>query len=318
MKPAEIKFPKTLLEATKLFSDEENAWLFAVNLRWPNGPVCPFCQGMEHSFLSTRRTWQCKTCSKQFSVKKGSIFEDSPLPLEKWLIGMWLICNAKNGISSYEIHRSLGITQKSAWFLLHRIRLAMQNGSIEKLGGHVEADETYIGGKAHNMHKQKKAKVQTRIGGMGKVIVMGFMERGGAVKTKIIAQNHTKAISTEVLGNVEKGSILYTDALASYRNMGEFFKHYVIDHAVSYVDGFTHTNNMECYWSLLKRTLRGTYISVEPFHMHAYLDEQAFRFNERRLNDGQRFVTLSSQVAGKRITYKELTGKVSTTPAIQR
>ena len=310
MKANEVKFPKTLLEATKLFSDEENAWAFAVNLRWPNGPVCPLCQGMEHSFIATRKTWQCKTCSKQFSVKKGSIFEDSPLPLEKWLIGMWLICNAKNGISSYEIHRSLGITQKSAWFLLHRIRLAMQNGSIEKLGGHVEADETYIGPKAKNMHKSAKQELHSLGGGMGKVIVMGFMERGGEVKTKIIAQTHTKSISANVLANVEKGSILYTDALASYRNMAEFYAHRVIDHAVAYVDGFTHTNNMECYWSLLKRTLRGTYISVEPFHMHAYLDEQAFRFNERRLNDGQRFVTLTSQFAGKRLTYKQLTGKV--------
>ena len=180
--------PKTLLEATRYFEDQEVSFHYAVNLRWPNGVTCPFCNGKEHSFLSTRKTWQCKTCSKQFSVKKGSIFEDSPINLDKWLVAMWLIANAKNGISSYELHRSLGVTQKTAWFMLHRIRLALQNGSLDKLCDDVEIDETYIGGKARNMHKHVRESKITGTGGKDKTVVMGMLERNGEVKTQVIAR----------------------------------------------------------------------------------------------------------------------------------
>ena len=318
----EIRFPKTLLEATKLFSNEENAWLFAVNLRWPNGPVCPFCQGKEHSFLSTRKTWQCKLCKKQFSVKKGSIFEDSPLPLEKWLIGMWLICNAKNGISSYELHRSLGITQKSAWFLGHRIRLAMQNGSIEMIGGKngtpVEVDETFIGANARNMHMDvREAKGVTHGSKDHRATVLGMLERDGRVITFHVADTKSKTLMPLVKKNVKPDSYLYTDAATSYVMAGDHFRHEFVDHATEYVNGLVHTNGMENYWSLLKRTIKGTYVSVEPFHLFRYLDEQAFRYNERKGNDGTRFIVAVSGINGKRVTYKKLIGKETTQAAVR-
>jgi len=303
-----------------MFSDEQTAWLFAVNLRWPNGPVCPFCQGKEHSFLSTRRTWQCKTCGKQFSVKKGSIFEDSPLSLEKWLIGMWLICNAKNGISSYELHRSLGITQKSAWFLGHRIRLALQTGSIElggKNGTPVEADETFIGGRAKNMHKDKKVRVGVAGGGPGHMqTVLGIVERGGKVVTFHVSDAKTTDLVRHIRRTVKPDSNMYTDENVAYVALGNHFRHEMINHAYEYVNGKVHTNSIENYWSLLKRTLKGTYVSVEPFHLFRYLDEQAFRFNERKGTDGTRFTMALGGVGGKRLMYKWLTGKESPPAAI--
>jgi len=145
--------PRTLIEAIRYFSDQDVCVQFVAQLRWPDGPVCPSCGGTEHSYLKTRRVWKCKACKRQFSVKVGSVFEDSAIPLDKWLAAMWMIANSKNGVSSHEMARSLGITQKSGWFLLHRVRLAMQTGTFEKLDGEIEVDETFIGGKARNMHK---------------------------------------------------------------------------------------------------------------------------------------------------------------------
>jgi len=222
---------------------------------------------------------------------------------------MWLIANAKNGISSYEIHRALGITQKSAWFVLHRIRLAMQNGSMEKFCDDVEVDETYIGGKARNMHKAVKEQRITGTGGKDKSIVFGMIERGGDVKTQVVARSSKRTLQSLIAEAVLPGSRVYSDALKSYDGLTMHYQHQVIDHAKSYVDGQVHTNTMENYWSLLKRTLKGTYVSVEPFHLHRYLDEQAFRFNERKGTDGTRFDLAVSQIGGKRLTYKRLTGK---------
>ena len=300
-----VKFPKTLLEATKLFSDEENAWLFAVNLRWPEGITCPFCQGKEHSFIATRKTWQCKLCGKQFSVKKASIFEGSPLPLEKWLIGMWLICNAKNGISSYELHRSLGITQKSAWFLAHRIRLAMQNGTMEKLSGEVEIDETYFGPKKVPGSKPGR-------GASRKTPIVGAVERGGRITVMVTDNVSQKALTPFATSNISATATVYTDEWSGYGKLSlNGFTHRTINHKTGlYVDGDIHTQNIEAFWSLLKRSIKGTYVSVEPFHLSRYLDEYSFRFNNRKGKDGDRFVTALTSVAGKRVTYKELTGKV--------
>jgi transposase-like protein len=245
-------------------------------------------------------------CKKQFSVKTGTIFEDSPLGLDKWMIATWLLVNAKNGISSYEIHRGLEVTQKTAWFMLQRIRLALQEGTFEKIGGHVEVDETYIGGKARNMHVSKKPGYR---GMVGKAAVMGFLERTGKVRTVHIEGTHKNLMEGMVKANVEAGSHLYTDAHGSYRFMHQWYEHQVIDHAEAYVDGVVHTNGLENYWSLLKRALRGTYVSVEPFHLFRYLDEQAFRFNERHSTDGERFQLALASVAGRRLTYRQLTGK---------
>lgn len=303
--------PKTLQEAIEYFANPQVATAFVVNIHWPDGVTCPRCECKDVSHISTRQIWQCKSCKKQFSVKAGTIFEDSPLPLKKWLAAMWLITSAKNGISSYELHRALGITQKSAWFMLHRIRLAMQNGSIEKFSGQVEADETFIGGKSKNMHKDKrKEKIKGR-GATGKAVVMGLLERSQSekaskVKTKHIKNTKRVTLHREIAQRVEHGSEVFTDALPSYEHLNSRYIHQAIDHAVAYAVGNVHTNGLENFWSLSKRSIRGTYVHVNAEHLFRYLDEQAFRFNERKGQDDDRFIEVLSSVKGRRLTYKEL------------
>ncbi|MGA7765843.1 MAG: IS1595 family transposase [Candidatus Sulfotelmatobacter sp.] len=309
-----MKAPKTLQQVIIYFSDPQRAFDYALKLRWPDGKVvCPRCKSNENYFIKTRRIWLCRGCNKQFTLKVGTIFEDSPLPLDKWMTAFWMLCNCKNGVSSMEIHRTLGITQKSAWFMLQRLRLAMQDRFYTtKLGGGgegVEVDETFIGGKARNMHKSRKAKLTGRIDD-DKTVVVGFMERGGRVRTQIVEKRQKHNMQPLVREHVEAGAALYTDALKSYVGLDKHFEHEVIDHAVEYVRGKVHTNTIENFWSLVKRQLHGTYVSVEPFHLYRYLDEQMFRFNNRKdMNDAQRFELGMSQVFGKRLTYEQLTGK---------
>jgi transposase-like protein len=238
--------------------------------------------------------------------------EDSPISLDKWLCAFWLIANAKNGISSYELGRSLGLTQKTAWFLLHRIRLAMQDGSVEKFSGRIEADETFIGGRARNMHADKKERVKP--GTVGKVAVMGLLERNSPqrasrIKVRVVRNVRRAGLQKEIKKQVVEGSEIFTDAFRSYSGLEKEYIHQVIDHAECYAKGHVHTNGMENFWSLLKRGLRGTYVSVEPFHLFRYLDEQAFRFNERKDNDAGRFVKAVAGYIGKGLTYAKLTGK---------
>ncbi len=306
----ETAAPKTLVEAIRHFADPDVCREFLVGLRWPDGVVCPHCGSTNVGFLATRKIWKCrfKECRKQFSVKVGTIFEDSPLGLDKWLPALWLIANAKNGISSHEVGRALGVTQKTAWFMLHRIRLAMQTESFEKLSGHVEADETLIGGSLTNMHPERKRLARGRTN-MGKVIVMGILERHGEVRTKVIEDTARKTLHAEVKSNVAPGSALYTDALASYYGLDKHYLHEVINHAECYVRGHVHTNCIENFWSLFKRCINGTYVSVEPEHLFRYLDEEEFRFNSRKGTDATRFVSTAAGVSGKRIMYKELIGR---------
>ncbi|HMD84830.1 MAG TPA: IS1595 family transposase [Terriglobia bacterium] len=309
--------PSTLQEAIIFYSDPDNCLRKMVSKRWPDGVViCPTCGSTSVKFNENRRTWQCSThhSRREFSVKVGTIFEDSPLGLDKWLAALWMIVNDKNGISSYEIHRALHVTQKTAWFMLHRIRLALQNGSFEKLSGEVEVDETFIGGKARNMHKDKREKKISGTGGKDKTAVMGILERGGEVRTTVVENRRKNVLQAEVKKHIMAGSALYSDALASYEGLEKEYMHQVIDHAVEYVRGRVHTNGLENFWSLLKRGIKGTYVSVEPFHLFRYLDEQAFRYNNRKeMNDGDRFNLALSQVIGKRLTYKQLTGKTQET-----
>lgn len=306
----ENNFPKTLQEAIKYFADKETCTTFMAQLRWPEGVTCPNCEGKEVSYLSTRFMWKCKACKKQFSVKQGTVMEDSPISLDKWLAAIWLIANAKNGISSCEIHRALGVTQKSAWFLLHRIRLAMQTGTFEKLSGQVEVDETYIGGLARNMHRSERGRKITGTGGSGKVAVMGLLERDSKVRAKVIADATQGTLHGEVKSHIVPGAELFTDGWKGYSGLHNDYVHQVIDHAEKYVDGQIHTNGIENFWSLLKRSIKGTYVSVEPFHLFRYLDEQTFRFNARKGKDADRFIQTVKQVAGKRLTYDELTGSL--------
>lgn len=306
--------PRTLQEAIIYFADYDNARNFLVALRWEDGKVrCPQCGSDKVTHLAAAKLYKCygKHPKAKFSLKVGTIFEDSALGLDKWLAAMWLIVNCKNGISSCEIARDLGITQKSAWHMAHRIRFALHEGSFDNmLCGEVEADETFIGGKARNMHTNVKARRITGTGTKDKVAVMGILERGGKVRTTVVANRKKSALQSEVRKHVEAGAALYTDALLSYEGLAGDYAHEVVDHALEYVNGRAHTNGLENYWSLLKRGISGTYVSVEPFHLFRYLDEQAFRYNQRKnMNDFDRFQFACSQIVGKRLTWNVLTGK---------
>lgn len=308
--------PTTLLEAVRYFSDPDICVEYVAALRWPDGPVCPRCEGREHSYLTTRRVWKCKSCKKQFSVKVGTIFEDSAISLDKWLVAIWLIANSKNGISSHELGRSLGITQKSAWFVEHRIRLAMQMGSLDNWEGEVEVDETFIGGKARNMHRaDRERRMRGKTGPAGKTTVAGALERGGRVRAQVLPGSPSRRLlHAHVRKHIAEGATVYTDSLRSYSGLEEYgYDHRAVDHAQQYVDGRIHTNGMENFWSLLKRGLSGTYVSVQPFHLFRYLDERTFTFNERDKDDLGRFQTVVSAAIGRRLTWAELTGRTAAT-----
>lgn len=312
---------KTLQQAIRYFSDENVCIDTVANLRWPNGvPTCPKCVGKDHYYLATQKRWKCKKCGRQFSVKVGTIFEDSPIPLDKWLTALWLLVNCKNGVSSYEVARDLGITQKSAWFVLHRLRLAMKDRSFTKLGGNsapVEVDETYIGGNLKNMHKEKRGRYSIKAGSKGKTIVQGILDRDTRkVRAEIVPNVRRETLQRKILNAVKYGTKVYTDSAVGYEDgLQSRFVHEIVNHSETYVKGQIHTQGIENFWSLLKRTLRGTYVAVEPFHLDRYLDEQVFRFNNRKdedgnkLTDADRFNAALLGIAGRRLTFAEVTGK---------
>jgi hypothetical protein len=314
--------PRTLQQAILFFSDYANCHAAMVDIRWPNGVItCPRCGSARVKYLENARVWKCYEGHPlgKFSLKVGTVFEDSPIPLEKWLPALWLIVNCKNGISSYELARALEVTQKTAWFMLSRLRLALQSKSGGgKLSGEVEVDETFIGGKARNMHKSKlKRLALTQNNPMiGKVAVMGLLERStekgkSRVRLAHVAGNRRRHLRPIIDQHVEVGATINSDSLPSYKHLsseGSEFVHNVIDHAECYAKGTVHTNGMENFWSLLKRAIKGTYVSVEPFHLFRYLDEQSFRFNERIGTDAERFVLGLKGIVNRRLTYKALIG----------
>jgi transposase-like protein len=308
--------PEPPLEAIQFFSNPDRALTFMIGMRWPDGNVtCPTCGSEKVSFVATRRVWACKENHprKQFSIKVGTVMEDSPIGLDKWLPAFWLIANCKNGISSYELGRNLNVTQKSAWFMLHRIRLAMQTGTFSKMSGEVEADETFVGGRARFMHPGRRKRIIKSRGPSGKAAVMGLLERHGpdghsTVRAKVVDDNKRRTLHPEIKTNVETGSKLFTDEVRSYDGLEADYVHAVINHAECYAIGNVHTNGLENFWSLLKRAIKGTYVSVEPFHLFRYLDEKAFRFNARKGHDGKRFGQVIRNIVGKRLIYKTLIG----------
>jgi len=309
-----METPDSLREAIIHFDSFENCKAFMLSLRWSDGIVkCPRCNSEKVFWIEKERVWKCygKHDHAKFSLKTGTIFEDSPIALQKWLPATWLIINCKNGISSYELGKDLGVTQKSAWFMLQRIRLAMQSGTFTKLAGEVEVDESFIGGKARNMHADVKArKIGPNRGPTGKAIVAAVLERGGKIRATVVDKRKKKQLHALVHEHVEPKAALYSDALKSYDGLDSAFAHQVVDHAIEYVNGNVHTNGLENFWSLLKRALRGTYVSVEPYHLHRYLGEQVARFNDRKLTDAERFTVVMRQIVGKRLTWEELIGKV--------
>lgn len=310
--------PETLTEAIIYFASGENAFNFLRSLRWPKGVSCPTCGATDVRFLATRKVWECKSKhpQKQFSVKVGTIFEDSPIALSKWFSAIWLVTNCKNGVSSYEIHREIGVTQKTGWFMLHRIRLAMEAGSFMKMKGTVEADETFVGGRGINMHKSVKQRRGITAGSaVGKTAVMGILQRPTAehpvskVMASVLPKMPSKKVAAEkIYSGVEKGSELMTDAADIYFQFKKDYVHGVVDHAIEYVRGSVHTNGLENFWSLLKRSIKGTYVSVDPWHLFRYVIEQVFRFNERKDDNHGRFLSVVSRVFGRRIQYKQLIG----------
>src|SRR2546426_5508906 len=312
MKDTTASSPKPLVDAVRYYADPDHCQAVMVATRWPKGVTCPICGAPVTRYTTTRRLWECSTKHprRQFTVKVGTIFEDSPLGLDKWLPAVWMIANCKNGISSHEVGRALGVTQKTAWFMLHRIRLAMRTGTFLKMTGTVEADETFIGGAARFMHKDRKAaRLKGAHGGViGKVAVMGLLERHGPdkasqVRVNVVPTTRKDVLAAEIRKNVAPGSSLYTDALKSYDAVDREYVHEVIDHAEAYARGKVHTNGLENFWSLLKRAIKGTYVSVEPFHLFRYLDEEAFRFNQRLDPDGDggRFAKVLRSVVGRRL-----------------
>jgi transposase-like protein len=319
--------PKTLQQAIQYFSDEQTCINAVAMMRWPDGPRCPDCHFEDAKnpyYLKTQKRWKCRTCRRQFSVKVETIFEDSPVPLQKWLPALWMLVSCKNGVSSYEIHRALDVSQKTAWFMLHRLRLALKAKDLGfKLGGKdsggVEVDETFVGGKLRNMHRDRRARFaseQGHTGGStGKTIVVGMLDRNERkIRAQVVPNVKRETLQNAVLKNVKYGSKVYTDNAVPYDRLDWHYVHEVVNHAEEYVRGQVHTNGLENFWSLLKRNLRGTYVAVEPFHLERYVDEQVFRYNNRAtkdnpLNDSDRFLLALSQVAGKRLTFAELTGK---------
>lgn len=307
--------PETQIEAIRYFSSPECCHEFLVGLRWPGGVKCPRCHSDRVGvFSGARKVSNCKECKKQFTVKVGTIFEDSPLGLDKWLPAVWMIVTAKNGVSSCELARSLGVTQKTAWHMGHRIRKALRGGTFEKFVGDVEADETFIGGAAKNMHPAKRKASNVGPGGIGKVVVHGILERTkkngvpSRVRAEVVPDTKMATLSPILHDTVKQGSRLYTDTATSYRQLKSEFSHYMIDHHLRrYVKGRVHTNGIENFWSLLKRSVKGTYICPRPAHMFRYLDEQVYRFNERKGTDKDRFLKAAGSLFGKRLTYKELT-----------
>src|SRR5258705_2296073 len=318
--------PKTLQSAIRYFSDEQVCIDTVAAMRWPDGVACPSCQKKDHYYLESESRWTCKECGRQFFVKLGTIFEDSPIGIDKWLTALWMLANCKNGLSSYEIHRAIGVTQKSAWFMLHRLRLGLQEPNLgTKLGsnegGEVEIDETFVGGKKRNMHKNRAVRYEQKGGAQGKAVVMGILDRDmRKVRAKVVPDVKRDTLQAEVLKEVKYGSKVYTDDAVAYDKLQWRYVHEVVNKTESYVKGRVHVNGMENFWSLLKRGLNGTYVAVEPFHLFRYVDEQIFRYNNRStkdkpMTDADRFELALSQIARKRLTYAEVTGKVGETTA---
>jgi transposase-like protein len=310
--------PSTLQEAIQHFSDEMTCIAAVAEMRWEDGkPTCPSCGKQDHYWLQTQKRWKCKSCKRQFSVKRGTIFENSPIGLDKWLLAIWMLGNCRNGVSSYEIARAIGITQKSAWHMMHRIREAMTGRDGRKLGGadsEIEIDESYLGGKVANMHLSRKAEFSGARSDH-KTIVMGTLDRtAGKVRAEVIPAANREVMDAMVRKNVKYGSTVYTDAHVGYNGLKGRYTHDFVTHVDEYVRGRVHTNGIENFWSLLKRGLGGTYVSVSPAHLERYVNEQVFRFNHRKdkngkLNDGERFAAILKDVGGRKLTYAELTGR---------
>jgi transposase-like protein len=307
------KIPQSMLEAVRQFQDPQVAHDYFVERRWPNGYACPLdgCGSMAVAYMPKRRRFYCRDCKQQFTAKVGTIFEDSPIGFDKWLPAFWLLASNRNGISSHELARALDVTQKTAWFMLHRIREAMTDKHFTKLAGPVEADEAYIGGKPRrpSIGRQAVGYTHPRWRDNPKTIVMGIVQRGGKARAFVVPNTTGATLGAKIRANVKPGAVLYTDSDGAYGSLSADYVRHVVNHAIEYVNGHVHTNSIESFWALLKRNLKGTYVAPRPQHLQRYIEEQVFRFNQRHNQDGPRFAIATKMADGKRLTYKSLTGK---------
>lgn len=310
-----MDLPTSLLEAVRYFSDLDRCEQFMRQMRWHGGkPRCPECNSTNIGEIKTRRLLKCRDCRRQIYTKRGTIFEDSPLGLDKWFVAVWAIANCKNGISSHELARALDVQQKTAWFMLHRIRTAMEIADDDKFSGPTEADTTYVGGAAANMHRDKRERTIRGRGAVGKAPVHGLLQRGvgdepSQVRAIVLSREDGETLIGEIRRRVVPGTEVYTDEARAYEGLARTHQHAAIDHSREYVMGNVHTNGLENFWALLKRSLGGTYVAVAPYHLTRYVAEQVFRFNERKTTDADRFAAVLSRAFGRRLTYRVLTGK---------
>lgn len=294
----------TLFQLMAAFPDEQTAIDHFTAIRWANGAYCPLCGSTRVYHFSDNRTHKCGDCRKRFSIKVGTIFEDTKIELRKWFMAIWLITSHKKGIASTSLAKDLGVTQKTAWFMLHRLRHAARTQSFNKpLDGEVEVDETYVGGKAANRHKGDPKNAP---GTAGKTAVIGALQRGGNVVATVSDRTDTATLDGFVRAVVDPSATVSTDEHSGYRHLGRTFAHGVVRHSAGeYVQGDTHTNGIEGYWSLLKRQIVGIHHFVSPKHLNAYVAESAWRFNLRGFGEGERVNAFLAETNG-RLRYKEL------------
>jgi len=319
-----MKTFKNLLEAQLFFKDEKTCWKYWENIRWNGSPVCPHCATVAKPYkLKDGKTYKCsdKDCKKKFTSIVGTIFENTKLPLQKWFLASYLVTAHKKGISSLQLSRDIGITQKSAWFVLHRLREMLRDVAPQVLEGTVEIDETYVGGKEGNKHQSEcaKAKRAKQRGGAGtqgradsKTMVLGLIQRDGKLIHKVVPVATSAEIIPLIQKYVKKGSNMVTDEFKIYRSLKSLgYNHETVSHIYNeYVRGQWHSNSIEGTFGLLKRGIIGIYHSVSPKHLQRYCDEFSYRYNSRKVTDNERFNQCFTQAEGKRLTYKRLIAKV--------
>ena len=297
-----------LIELLTYFKNEQVCRNYLEKMRWNNQITCPYCKHEKVFKYSNGKTYCCAGCNKQFSVRVGTIFENSKISLKKWITAIYLITSHKKGISSIQLHKDIGVTQKPAWFMLHRIRFAFRlNKSTDKLSGICEADETYIGGQEKNKHKDKKTYGTQGRSTKTKIAVAGIVERGGELRAQVVNNTSGKVLKPFIIDNVKDGGVINTDEWLGYKGLKKIFDHRVVNHnQKQYVNGDAHTNTMESFWAWLKRGITGIYHSMSRKHIQQYVDEFVFRYNTKDYNENYRFNVMLNNING-RLTYKQLT-----------
>jgi transposase-like protein len=295
---------KNLIELQKNFSNEETCWNHLEQLRWNGTVICPFCHSERHYKFQNSHTYKCKDCKKKFNAKIGTIFENTKIPLSKWFVAIYIATSHKKGISSIQLSKDIGVTQKTAWFILGRIREMLKAKAPQMLNGMVEIDETYVGGREGYKHKSKRKKIVVYV---NKTMVFGILERQGNVWTKMVDKVDGSTLKPIIRQNIDKSNILVTDGFGAYTGLkNEYKDHVIVNHEQDeWVKGNYHTNTIEGFWSQLKRGIYGIYHHASPKHLHRYCHEFSFRYNTRKSTEEQRF-NYSFLNCNSRLTYKDL------------